>query len=113
MTIFQGPVLKLPKVNIPLSGVSAYLSQGDNHQVIFMEFSEDVELPEHFHESQIGFVLEGKIDLIIDGVKKTYCKGDQYCIPKDVKHSGKIYAGYSDITYFDQRSRYNVKSDDD
>ena len=74
-----------------------------------MEFNEDVELPEHSHESQYGIVLEGRIDLIIGGVKNSYVKGDRYFIPKGVKHSGKIYAGYADITFFNERYRYKVK----
>ena len=74
-----------------------------------MEFSEDVEVPEHSHESQWGIVLEGRIDLVIDGVKKTYARGDRYFIPKGIKHSAKIYAGYADITFFDQKERYKVK----
>jgi hypothetical protein len=48
----------LPEVDIPLEGVKAYLSQSENHQIIFMEFSEDVKAPEHSHESQWGIVLE-------------------------------------------------------
>ena len=77
-----------------------------------MQFSEDVDLPEHSHESQWGVVLEGKIDLIIDGVKHTFQKGDRYFIPKSVAHSGKIYAGYADITFFNQEDRYGVKHED-
>jgi len=46
-----------------------------------MEFSEDVDLPEHSHESQWGIVLEGEIELIIGGVKNRYKKGDRYFIP--------------------------------
>lgn len=105
-SIFKEPISNLPKADIPLNGVNAYLSQGDNHQIIFMEFSEDIVLPEHAHASQVGIVLEGKIDLIVDGVKNTYQKGDRYYIPDNVMHSGQIYAGYADITYFDQRDRY-------
>lgn len=107
--IFPEPIFNLPEANIPLKGLSAYLSQGDNHQIIFMEFDEDVDLPEHFHDSQFGIVLEGKIDLIIEGVKKSYTKGDRYYIPKGVKHSGKIYAGYADITFFNEKGRYKTK----
>jgi quercetin dioxygenase-like cupin family protein len=107
--IFPEPIMSLPEADIPLKGITAYLSQGENHQIIFMEFAEDVELTEHSHESQWGIVLEGRIDLVIGGVKNTYTKGDRYFIPKGVKHSGKIYAGYSDITYFDQKDRYKEK----
>ena len=109
MGIFPAPICDLPEANIPLSGISAYLSQGEDHQVIFMEFAEDVDLFEHTHAAQVGFVLEGRIDLTIGGVLVTYGKGDRYYIPEGVAHSGKIYAGYADITFFGQKDRYNVK----
>ncbi len=87
----------------------AYLSQAATHQIVFMEFAEDVLLPEHSHESQAGFVLEGMIDLCIGGKTLTYRKGDRYFIPAGVKHSGKIYAGYADITFFNEPRRYQIK----
>ncbi len=107
-SIFPDPILDLPEADIPLKGIHAYLSQGSSHQVLFMEFSEDVEVPRHSHESQWGIVLEGKIDLYIGGIKHTYSKGDRYFIPKGVEHSAKIYAGYADITFFNQKDRYKV-----
>ncbi|HOE57927.1 MAG TPA: cupin domain-containing protein [Bacillota bacterium] len=109
MSCFPDPILKLPKADIPLEGITAFLSQGENHQIIFMEFSNDVDLPEHSHAGQIGIVLGGRIDLTIGGVKNTFCKGDLYYIPEGTKHSGKIYAGYADITFFDQKDRYKAK----
>ncbi len=107
--IFPEPVERLPEADIPLSGVRARLSQGADHQIIFMEFSEDVELPEHAHAGQWGVVLEGRIDLTIDGVESSFGKGDRYFIPEGVPHSGRIHAGYADMTYFDQKDRYTVK----
>ena len=109
LEIFPEPIRKLPEADIPMTGLKAFLFQSDNHQIIFMEFSEDVELPEHSHESQWGIVLEGKIDLVIDGVKHTYSKGDRYFIPKGVKHAAKIYNGYADITFFNEKNRYKTK----
>ncbi|MBI9050485.1 MAG: cupin domain-containing protein, partial [Anaerolineaceae bacterium] len=97
-SIFPEPILNLPEANIPLSGIKAYLSQSAQHQIIFMEFREDVELPEHSHAAQVGFVLDGRIELVIDGIKRTYTRGDHYFIPEGVKHAGKIFAGYADIT---------------
>jgi quercetin dioxygenase-like cupin family protein len=108
-SIFPGPVLSLPEADIPISGVRAYLSQGGDHQIIFMEFAEEADLPEHAHAGQLGVVLEGRIDLTIDGVPHTYKKGDRYFIPAGAKHSGKIYAGYADVTFFDQKDRYSIK----
>ncbi len=107
--VFPDLIKKLPEADIPLDGIKAYLSQGENHQIIFMKFEKDVELPEHSHESQWGVVLEGKIELVINGKRNIYKKGDRYFIPAGVKHNGKIYAGYSDITYFNQKDRYKIK----
>jgi quercetin dioxygenase-like cupin family protein len=107
--IFPEPIRNLPEADVPLKGVKTYLSQSETHQIIFMEFDEDVEAPEHSHESQWGIVLAGKLDLTVDGVKRTYSKGDNYFIPKGVKHGAKIYAGYADITFFNQKDRYKVK----
>lgn len=107
--VFPDPIKDLPEADIPLEGIKAYLSQSDTHQIIFMEFTKDVDLPEHSHAAQIGIVLEGKIDLTIGGKKETYTKGDRYYIPEGVLHSGKIYAGYADITFFDEPDRYSRK----
>lgn len=110
MSVFPEAILDLPQADIPLRGCRAHLAQGDNHQILFMEFEEDVELSEHSHAAQWGMVLEGKITLNINGIENTYTKGDKYYIPADVKHSGKIYAGYADITFFDEKSRYKIKT---
>ena len=107
--IFPDPIKNLPEADIPLEGVRAYLSQSDAHQILFMEFEKDVDLPEHAHAAQVSIVLEGKIDLVIGGDKKTFTKGDRYYIPERVLHSGKIYAGYADITFFDEPGRYSQK----
>ena len=109
LEIFPEPITNLSEADIPMTGVSAYLSQADTHQIIFMEFSEDVDLPEHSHADQWGIVLEGKIDLTIDGVSNTFTKGDRYFIPNGVKHSGRIHAGYADVTFFNQKDRYKIK----
>jgi quercetin dioxygenase-like cupin family protein len=107
--IFPESIKNLPEADIPIEGLKAYLSQSEKHQVLFMEFKKDVDLPEHSHASQTGFILEGKIDLVIDGEKYTYIKGDRYYIPEGIKHSAKIYAGYADITFFSEPNRYSVK----
>src|SRR5512138_1728010 len=106
---FPQPIRNLPEADIPLKGVKAYLSQGENHQIIFMEFHEDVELAEHSHAAQVGIVLEGEIELVIGSEKRTYTKGDRYYIPPGVKHSGRIHAGYADVTFFDEPDRYRAK----
>lgn len=107
--IFTGPILELKEADIPFEGATAYLSQSEDHQILFMKFEKDVDLHEHSHEAQWAVVLEGRIDLVIDGVERTYVKGDRYHIPAGAKHSGRIFAGYADITFFNQKDRYKCK----
>jgi quercetin dioxygenase-like cupin family protein len=107
--LFPELIRALPEADIPLSGLKAYLSQAENHQIIFWEFHEDAEIPEHCHESHWSIVLEGNIDLTIDGVKKTYTKGDRFFIPKGARHSAKVHTGYADITFFNEKDRYKRK----
>ena len=107
--VFPEPIRDLPEADIPLDGITAYLSQSDTHQILFMQFKKDADLPEHAHAAQVGIVLEGKIELIIGGKKQYFTKGNRYYIPEEVKHSGKIYAGYADITFFNEPNRYSIK----
>ncbi len=109
MEIFPDAIKNLPLADIPVDGLKAYLSQGENNQVLFMEFDKDTDLPEHSHESQYGIVLEGRIDLVINGEKKSFTKGDRYYIPAGVKHSGKIHAGYADVSFFNEKDRYKKR----
>jgi ethanolamine utilization protein EutQ (cupin superfamily) len=53
-------------------------------------------LEEYSHESQWGVVLEGKIDLVIDGKHYQFKKGNRYFIPKGITDSEKIHKGYAD-----------------
>jgi quercetin dioxygenase-like cupin family protein len=108
-SIFPEPISNLPEADIPLTGIKAFLSQAENHQVLFMEFAEDVDLPEHSHAAQVGIVIRGKIDLTVNDQLNTYQKGDVYYIPSGTKHSGKIHAGYADVTFFDEPARYRQK----
>ncbi len=110
--VFPEPITSLPEADIPLNGLKAYLSQADNHQILFMQFNEDVEIPEHSHDSQWGVVLEGRIDLVVEGIRRTYTKGDRVFIPKGARHSAKIYAGYADISFFNEKDRCKRKSSD-
>jgi len=108
-TLFPDIISDLPRADIPLEGLNAYLLQGMNQQVIFMSFEKDAEVPEHSHEAQWGVVLDGEIELTIGGKKQIYKKGDIYFIPRNVPHSARIKAGFKDITLFNQKDRYKPK----
>jgi len=106
---FPEIITNLPEADIPIKGLHSHLFQGENQQLIFMSFENDVEVPEHSHEAQWGVVLDGEIELTIDGKDYTFTKGDTYFIPKHVKHSARIRKGYKDLTLFNQKDRYKAK----
>lgn len=109
---FPEIISNLPKADIPIKGLSAFLFQGEEQQILFMEFSEDTAVPEHSHEAQWGTVLAGEIELIIEGEKSVLHSGESYFIPANAKHSAMIRAGYKDITIFNQKDRYLAKDTD-
>ena len=102
-------VTDLPQADVPLQGVRAYLFQGENKQLLFMTFPDDVDVPEHDHAAQWGAVLEGEIELTIGGETNTYRPGDTYFIPAGVPHRARIKGGSSLQDLFDQADRYNAK----
>lgn len=108
-SVFPEPIRNLPLADVPFEGCTAYLSQTDTHQVLFMQFDRDIELPEHSHAAQWGVVLEGRIEMTIDGMTRTYIRGDRYIIPSGIRHSARIHASYADITFFDQKDRYRIR----
>ncbi len=106
---FPKIISDLPKADISIEGLSAFLFQGSNQQIVFMAFDEEIIVPEHSHEAQWGVVLAGEIELTIEGIKSSLQKGDSYYIPANAKHSAIIKSGYRDITLFDQEDRYKEK----
>lgn len=108
-SIFPQFITNLPQAQIPIEGLVAYLVQGDNQQVLFMEFEKETLVPEHSHEAQWGIILEGRIELTLEGEILNLKKGDTYYIPAGTVHSAKIFAGYKDLTLFNQVDRYNQK----
>lgn len=108
-SMFPQCIQDLPEVDIKLENSKAFLCDNEKSQVMFMEFESDAEISEHSHAAQYGIVLEGRIEILIDGVKHEYLKGDRYFIPEGIKHSVKIHSGYADITFFNQKDRYLKK----
>jgi quercetin dioxygenase-like cupin family protein len=108
-SVFPKMILDLPEVDIPFDGAKGYLSQGENYQIIFVEFEKDSDIPEHSHESQWELVIDGKVDYMSEGKKITYRKGDSFFVPCGQKHSAHVFSGYASIMFFNERERYKIK----
>ena len=107
--IFPEAIRELPEADIPIQGLTAFLSQDKNHQIVFMHFSKDAEVPVHSHGAQWGIVLEGKIALTVEEKEQTYTKGERFYILEGEKHSAKIHAGYVSMEFFADKGRYKIK----
>ena len=108
MSFFPELITRHPAADLGLDGVESHLVQAGDQQMVFMRFTRDLEVPEHSHEAQWGVVLDGEMELTVEGVRKVLRRGDSYYVPAGAKHSARIQLGYADVTLFDERDRYTI-----
>jgi quercetin dioxygenase-like cupin family protein len=84
--------------------------QGEKTQLVFFEMEPSATVPEHTHEyAQWGMVIDGEMDLIIEG-KSTICtKGTEYLIPGGAKHYARLRKKTRVVDFFSEKSRYRQK----
>lgn len=81
------------------------------HQLVFFEMKTSTCVPEHCHDyDQWGLMIQGKMELTIDGEKRIIENGDEYVIPAQAKHSARFLAKSRVIDFFSEKSRYRAKS---
>jgi quercetin dioxygenase-like cupin family protein len=103
-------IARLPKADIPMAGVNAALLTGAQGQVVFFTLPAGASVPPHSHGEQWGIVVEGEVDLTIDGVERTYGRGDAYYIGDGVVHSAVVKNGCLAIDVFADPQRYRAKA---
>jgi len=89
--------------------VRGWISQAADHQVVFFEIEPIGEVAPHSHGDQWGVVVEGEMDLTIDGVTRTYRRGDSYFIPAGVVHGATFRTRFRAIDVFGDIARYEAK----
>jgi quercetin dioxygenase-like cupin family protein len=69
-------------------GAVARAVHGERVTVGIVELEPNLEVPEHQHENeQVGFVLQGRVTMVIAGEARTLDVGGTYVIPGNVPHS--------------------------
>jgi quercetin dioxygenase-like cupin family protein len=109
MSIFSEAIQDLPRAAIPFDGVTGYLSQGRDHQIVFLDFEHDLNLPAHSHAEQWGVILAGRIDLTFNGIVHRLTAGDHYTIPAGVEHSAHIRAGSAAMDFYAEPARWKTE----
>ncbi|MFW5861617.1 MAG: cupin domain-containing protein [Spirochaetota bacterium] len=78
----------------PIEGVTVKSVHLDKLMTTWMEFTEGAELPEHSHpHEQITIVVEGIIELTVEGTSRVLEKGGVAVVPSGVIHSARIIEG--------------------
>lgn len=102
-------VKTLPQVDLPITGARGWLLQGRDKQVVFVEFAETVEVPEHSHAAQWEHAIAGRVDMRVGGATTTYTAGESFVVQAGAPHAATVHAGYTAMMIFDAPDRYRVK----
>ncbi len=85
----------------PVSGFKARFVHSENITLAFWDIEAKASLPEHSHpHEQITNVIEGIIELIVDGESRILEPGSVLVVPPDAVHSGKAVTNCRIIDVF-------------
>jgi quercetin dioxygenase-like cupin family protein len=73
-----------------VEGVTMRPLFGDGAMLNLLEFEPGARVPPHdHHHEQLGYVIEGELVLVIDGVEHQLGPGAAYTIPGGVEHAAR------------------------
>ena len=96
---------KLSKLSIPAEIARAWVMT-DRAQVLFYEVVEGSRSDDLAEGAEWGLILEGQVDITIDGETTSYHKGDTYLIPGGVPNHKVNHPGVIGIDVFEQSDRF-------
>ncbi len=96
------PANRIAIANQATPGVEGYIFDGvEGSQIAFWTCRETVASAEHVHEyEEYMLVVEGCYTLHIDGQRIPVKAGEEYVIPRGVRHGGEVLAGTRVICAF-------------
>ncbi|MGQ0740518.1 MAG: cupin domain-containing protein [Bacteroidota bacterium] len=75
-----------PKVLVP--GITGYYAHGEQLTFGYVELEKGSSVPEHLHiNEQVTYILEGQLDMVIDGTPVILTTGMYHVIPAGTPHS--------------------------
>jgi quercetin dioxygenase-like cupin family protein len=91
-------VVKEMPPKILAKGVEMRVISGDKMTMVFFRLEPGAQIPEHSHpHEQMGTVLKGSIELIIDKDKRVVNEGNAYHVRSNVIHSGRCLGSISEV----------------
>jgi len=111
---FPEVITRLPSAETRVEGAKAWVLQSEASQLVFFEFKQGTRVPEHSHDyPQWGIVVDGKMELVVDGKPWMCKKGTEYLVPAGAKHFARFLAQTRVMDYFSERNRYKSKANID
>jgi catechol 2,3-dioxygenase-like lactoylglutathione lyase family enzyme/quercetin dioxygenase-like cupin family protein len=98
----------LPQVDVHPS-VNGYLAQGDDYQVVFMEFDDSVEMPDMAHTDHWGVVVDGSLELTVAGKHRLLRPGESFHIPRGARYRLRGRKGYRMVTIVFDKEHFRLK----
>jgi quercetin dioxygenase-like cupin family protein len=72
------------------TGAVARAVHGERLTMAVIDLDPDLDIPEHHHDNeQLGFVILGKVTMVIAGEERELSAGEAYSIASDVPHSAR------------------------
>jgi len=82
-------------------GFHARMVHSENMTLAYWDIEEGSLLPDHSHpHEQVANVMEGKLQLIVDGEENILTPGQVFVIPSNAPHSGKALTACKVIDVF-------------
>jgi len=108
-TVYPDFIRNMPEVDIPVEGVRGWLLECGSRQAVFFDIKPEAVVPPHAHCAQWGIMLDGEMDLTINGSTQRLGKGDCYFIPEGAEHSATFHSRVNVIDVFDSPDRYKAR----
>jgi len=103
-------ITDLPEADIQSEDIRGWILQGENHQLAFLKMESNARIPEHNHEyAEWMMVIEGEMELTVEGKTSKHKRGDEVLIPAHAKHKARFLTGSRLISFFSERARYRTK----
>jgi len=91
-------VIKELEAKKPETGVEIRVIPGQKMTMAFFHLEPGAKIPEHSHpHEQMGTVLKGAVELIVDKEKRIVKEGEAYHVPSDVTHSGRCLESPAEV----------------
>jgi len=75
----------------PAAGQAIFATECEKTTLTIMEFEPHVVTPEHSHpHEQVGYMIEGEAEFVIDGQPHSVCAGQMWRLPGGVPHQVKV-----------------------